>query len=52
MPPYRDDFSESPITLTYHRTVFDNVAITLVISGYRHQEINRCVRAALNKVRL
>jgi len=34
------------------RTVFDNVALPLVIAGYRHQEIQRRVRAALDKVGL
>lgn len=34
------------------RTVFDNVALPLVIAGYRHREISRRVRAALDKVGL
>ena len=34
------------------RTVFDNVALPLVISGYGHQEIGRRVRASLDKVGL
>ncbi|KJV07927.1 cell division ATP-binding protein FtsE [Methylocucumis oryzae] len=34
------------------RTVFDNVALPLVIAGYGHQEISRRVRAALEKVGL
>lgn len=34
------------------RTVFDNVALPLVISGYHYQEIRRRVRAALDKVGL
>ncbi len=34
------------------RTVFDNVALPLVIAGHRHQEIQRRVRAALDKVGL
>jgi len=34
------------------RTVFDNVALPLIISGVKHQEISRRVRAALNKVSL
>lgn len=38
--------------LLYHRTVFNNVAIPLVISGYWHNEISRRVRAALDKVGL
>ncbi|RLA36715.1 MAG: cell division ATP-binding protein FtsE [Gammaproteobacteria bacterium] len=38
--------------LLYDRTVFDNVALPLVISGVSHQEISRRVRAALDKVGL
>ncbi len=34
------------------RTVFDNVALPLVIAGHRHQEIRRRVQAALDKVGL
>ena len=34
------------------RTVFDNVALPLVIAGYRHQDIGRRVRAALGKLGL
>ncbi len=34
------------------RTVFDNVALPLVVSGYGHQEIGRRVRASLDKVGL
>lgn len=34
------------------RTVFDNVALPLVISGYAHDEIKKRVRAALDKVGL
>ncbi len=34
------------------RTVFDNVALPLVIAGHRHQEIRRRVHAALDKVGL
>ncbi len=34
------------------RTVFDNVALPLVVSGYNHQEIARRVRASLDKVGL
>lgn len=34
------------------RTVFDNVALPLVIAGYHPQEIGRRVRAALDKVSL
>jgi len=38
--------------LLFDRTVFDNVALPLIIAGYRHQEIQRRVRAALDKVGL
>jgi len=38
--------------LLFDRTVFDNVALPLVIAGYRHQDIGRRVRAALDKVGL
>ncbi len=38
--------------LLQNRTVFDNVALPLVIEGYGHQEISRRVRAALDKVGL
>ena len=38
--------------LLFDRTVFDNVALPLVIAGYRHQDIGRRVRASLDKVGL
>ena len=38
--------------LLFDRTVFENVALPLVIAGYRHQEIGRRVRASLDKVGL
>ena len=38
--------------LLYDRTVFDNVALPLVIAGYRHREVERRTRAALDKVGL
>lgn len=38
--------------LLQDRTVFDNVALPLVISSYGHQEIARRVRASLDKVGL
>jgi cell division transport system ATP-binding protein len=38
--------------LLFDRTVFENVALPLVIAGYRHQAIGRRVRAALDKVGL
>ena len=34
------------------RTVFDNVALPLIVSGYGYQEIGRRVRASLDKVGL
>ena len=38
--------------LLFDRTVFDNVALPLVIQGYRHQEVAKRTRAALDKVGL
>ena len=38
--------------LLFDRTVFDNVALPLIIAGYRHQQVGRRVRAALDKVGL
>jgi cell division transport system ATP-binding protein len=38
--------------LLYDRTVFDNVALPLVIRGWAHQDIGRRVRAALDSVGL
>ncbi|TVO70985.1 cell division ATP-binding protein FtsE [Sedimenticola selenatireducens] len=38
--------------LLYDRTVFDNVAMPLVVAGLGHLEIGRRVRAALDKVGL
>jgi cell division transport system ATP-binding protein len=38
--------------LLYDRPVFDNVAMPLIILGYRRQEIHKRVRAALNQVGL
>jgi len=38
--------------LLHDRTVFDNVALPLVVAGLRHKEIERRVRAALAKVGL
>ncbi|MEE4246906.1 MAG: cell division ATP-binding protein FtsE [Kangiellaceae bacterium] len=38
--------------LLFDRSVFDNVALPLVIAGYPHKEIGRRVRAALDKVGL
>lgn len=38
--------------LLYDRTVFDNIALPLIIAGYRYQEIRKRVHAALDKVGL
>ena len=38
--------------LLFDRTVFDNVALPLIIAGHSRQEIGRRVRAALDKVGL
>ena len=38
--------------LLYDRTVFDNVALPLIVLGMRQDEINKRVRAALGKVGL
>jgi len=38
--------------LLFDRSVFDNVALPLVIAGHPHREIGRRVRAALDKVGL
>lgn len=38
--------------LLFDRTVFDNVALPLIIAGHPHVEIGRRVRAALDKVGL
>jgi len=38
--------------LLFDRPVFENVAIPLIIQGYRHQEIAKRTRAALDKVGL
>jgi len=38
--------------LLHDRTIFDNVALPLIVSGYSYQEIGRRVRAALDKVGL
>jgi len=59
LPAERIPYLRRRIGMTFqdHRllldhTVFDNVALPLVIAGYRHQEIRRRVRAALDKVGL
>jgi len=38
--------------LLYDRTVFDNVAMPLIIAGYRHKEVGKRVRASLDQVGL
>jgi len=38
--------------LLFDRSVYDNVALPLVIGGYDHREVGRRVRAALDKVGL
>ena len=38
--------------LLFDRTVYDNVALPLIIQGYRHQEVAKRTRAALDKVGL
>lgn len=38
--------------LLFDRTVFDNVALPLIIAGYPHREVGKRVRAALDKVGL
>ncbi len=38
--------------LLFDRSVFDNVALPLIIAGYEHREVGRRVRAALDKVGL
>jgi len=37
--------------LLFDRTVFDNVALPLIIAGFRHQEIRRRVRAGARCLR-
>ena len=54
IPHYRRNLGivfQSPRLLT-DRTVFDNVALPLVIAGHGHKEITRRVRAALDLVGL
>lgn len=38
--------------LLFDRSIYDNVALPLLIAGYQHREIGRRVRAALDKVGL
>src|SRR3990167_6710191 len=42
---------QNPQLIT-NKTIFDNVALPLIIRGYRYREIQRRVRAALDKVNL
>ncbi|MBF8270061.1 MAG: Cell division ATP-binding protein FtsE [Gammaproteobacteria bacterium] len=54
IPLYRRNigFTFQEHRLLNDRDVFDNVALPLVISGYRHQEIKKRVRASLDRVGL
>lgn len=54
IPLYRRSigFTFQEHRLLYDRTVFDNVALPLVVAGHRYQEIRRRVQAALDKVGL
>ena len=59
MPKWKIPYYRRKIGLVYQdhnllhdRTVFDNVALPLVIAGENHREIGRRVRAALDKVGL
>jgi len=54
IPLYRRNigFTFQEHRLLNDRNVFDNVALPLVISGYRHQEIKKRVRASLDRVGL
>ena len=54
IPLYRRNigFTFQEHRLLYDRTVFDNVALPLVVAGHRYQEIRRRVHAALDKVGL
>jgi len=53
MIPPMEHFDHLPTPcLLLDRTVFDNVALPLIIAGYDHREVGRRVRAALDKVGL
>jgi cell division transport system ATP-binding protein len=54
VPLYRRNigFTFQEHRLLNDRNVFDNVALPLVIAGYRHQEIKKRVRASLDRVGL
>jgi len=59
LPTYRIPYLRRRVGMTFQdhrllqdRTIFDNVALPLLVAGYRPQEIRRRVRAALDKVGL
>src|SRR5581483_2279246 len=54
IPPFRQQLGLifQNFKLLYDRTVFDNVALPLVIRGYAHADIGKRVRAALDSVGL
>ena len=59
LPKWKVPYSRRKIGLVFQdhnllhdRTVFDNVALPLIIAGENHREIGRRVRAALDKVGL
>lgn len=54
IPPLRRDIGVvfQNHQLLFDRTVFDNVALPLIIAGYQPREVGRRVRAALDKVGL
>jgi len=54
IPPLRRDIGVvfQNHQLLFDRTVYDNVALPLIIGGFQHREVGRRVRAALSKVGL
>ena len=54
VPPYRRTLGcvFQDHKLLYDRSVFDNVALPLIIAGNAHREVGKRVRAALDKVSL
>jgi cell division transport system ATP-binding protein len=54
VPLYRRNigFTFQDHRLLNDRSIFENVALPLVVAGYRHQEVNRRVHASLDKVGL
>jgi cell division transport system ATP-binding protein len=54
VPPYRRNLGcvFQDHKLLYDRSVFDNVALPLIIAGNAHREVGKRVRAALDKVSL